>query len=802
MAPAHDTKDSNGKNNSAFDLRVVSFAEWILKWRWLLIVATFIAAFGAASGARFIGFSTDYRVFFSDDNPQLEAFENLQKIYTKDDNIQFVIKPDTGDIFSPKLLTAVRDLTEKSWKTPYATRVDSLTNFQHSYAEADDLTVRDLISKQGGVTQAEADEAKTVALNEPLLINRMISPDGKTVAININLTLPGKSLSEGPEAMAYTRQIADEFRADNPNVRVAITGLAALNNAFSEASMADMENLIPLMYGGLLLVMVLLLRSISGTIGTILVIGLSAATAMGMTGWFGILLTPPSSTAPTIILTIAIADSVHILITMLHEMRQGSRKRDAIIESLRVNFTPVFLTSITTIIGFMSLNFSDAPPFRDLGNITAMGVAAAWAYSIIFLPALMSVLPVRVKQQPVTQSTGMSQLADFVIGKYKPIFVGMTVAVVVLVALIPQIELNDKFVEYFDHSIEFRTDTDFAQENLSGVYQMQFSLKSGNDGGISDPEYQKNMDAFKIWFSEQPEVVHVQSLTDIMLRLNKNMHGDDPEMYVLPKERDLAAQYLLLFEMSLPYGLDLNNQINVDKSATRFIATLQNVSTREARDLEERAETWLKKNFATAASAEASGPFIMFAYISQRNIEGMLTGTAFAFILISLLLTLALKDVKLGAVSLVPNLVPALMAFGIWAAIVAQVDVAASIVTATSLGIIVDATVHFLSKYQRAKRQRGADAAQAIRYAFSTVGTALWVTSAILIAGFAILSLSAFRINQELGLLTAITLVCALFADFLLLPALLLIVDKDKKNPKILKESQNDTSNPTVIAAE
>lgn len=801
MATSHQQETQSKKINSAFDLKVIAFAEWVLKYRWLLIVATFVAAFAAASGARFIGFSTDYRVFFSDDNPQLEAFESLQKIYTKDDNIQFVIKPATGDVFNPKLMEAVRDLTEKSWKTPFATRVDSLTNFQHSYAENDDLTVRDLIAKRGPVTQQDADEAKQISLTEPLLVNRLISPDGKTVAVNINLTLPGKSLDEGPTAMAYARQIADEFRRDNPDVRVAITGLEALNIAFSEASMMDMQNLIPLMYGGLLLVMVVLLRSFSGTFGTVLVIGLSAVTAMGMTGWFGILLTPPSSTAPTIILTIAIADSVHILITMLHEMRQGTSKRDAIVESLRVNFTPIFLTSITTMIGFMSLNFSDAPPFRDLGNITAMGVGAAWLYSILFLPALMSVLPMRVKQRPANQTTGMMRLANFVIGRYKPIFVTMTLVVVGLVSLIPQIELNDKFVEYFDDSIEFRRDTDFAQDNLTGVYQMQFSILSGDEGAISDPQYLAHLDAFKKWFAEQPEVVHVQSLTDIMLRLNKNMHGDDPAKYTLPEERDLAAQYLLLFEMSLPYGLDLNNQINVDKSATRFIATLKNVSTREARLLEERAETWLSTNFKTSATAQATGPFIMFAYISERNIEGMLTGTTVAFILISLLLTLALRDLKLGAVSLVPNLVPALMAFGLWAAFIAQVDVAASIVTATSLGIIVDATVHFLSKYQRAKKQRGEDSAGAIRYAFSTVGTALWVTSAILIAGFAILSLSAFRINQELGMLTAITLVCALFADFLLLPALLLTVDKTKKS-KTKKESSDDTSENAALAAE
>jgi len=787
-------------HNSAFDNRVVAYAKNIIRFRWWVILATLVVVVAAATGAKNLGFSTDYRVFFSEENPQLAAYEALQKIYTQDDNIMLVIKPKSGDLFTAERLSAIRKITEQAWKTPFATRVDSLTNFQHSYAEGDDLTVRDLVEKKANLTPKLLDEIRDVALNEPLLVNRVISPDGTATGININLTLPRKSLEEGPQAMTFARGLADDLRKAQPDLHVAITGLAALNNAFSEASLLDMQNLIPLMYGALLLVMVLLLRSFSGTIGTILVIGFSAATAMGLTGWLGILLTPPSSTAPTIILTIAIADSIHILITQLREMRLGMSKRDAIVESLRVNFTPVFLTTATTVIGFMSLNFSDAPPFQDLGNITAMGVTAAWILSVAFLPAVMSVLPMRVKVRPETKTAGMVRFADWVIGRQRILLWGMTALVIFLGVLVPRIELNDRFVEYFDHSIQFRTDTDFAMANLSGIYQMQYSLPAGEEGGISNPEYLAGVDGFKSWFIKQPEVVHVQSLTDVMTRLNKNMHADDPAYYTLPQERDLAAQYLLLFEMSLPYGLDLNNQINVKKSATRIIVTLKNVSTREARALEKRSTNWLKTNFPTAANTQASGPFIMFAYISKRNIEGMLVGTAVALVLISALLIFALRHLKIGFISLVPNLAPAIMAFGVWSALVGTVDVAASIVTATSLGIVVDATVHFLSKYLRARRQRGDSTEDAIRYAFSTVGTALWVTSAILIAGFAVLSLSAFRINQELGMLTAMTLVCALLADFLLLPALLLKLDKDKTSTK---ETSNDTDpKPELVAAQ
>jgi predicted RND superfamily exporter protein len=258
------------------------------------------------------------------------------------------------------------------------------------------------------------------------------------------------------------------------------------------------------------------------------------------------------------------------------------------------------------------------------------------------------------------------------------------------------------------------------------------------------------------------------------------MYGDDEAFFRLPADRDLAAQFLLLFEMSLPYGLDLNNQINVDKSSLRLTATLRNISTGQARDLETRGKAWLAANFPSAASAEATGAFVMFAFISKRNIEGMLIGTTVAFVLISLVLIVALRHFKIGLISLVPNLVPAVMAFGIWGLFVGQVGMAASVVTATSLGIIVDATVHFLSKYLRARRQRGDTPEDAIRYAFSTVGTALWVTTFILVAGFAVLALSSFQLNQQMGLLTAIAMVCALIADFLLLPPLLLALDRSK----------------------
>ncbi len=721
--PNQEKKKPEGRDSSRVpfdDRRAVALARWVISRRWLVIATAIVAAAGAASGIRDLGFASEYRIFFGERNPQLAAFETLQRIYSKDDNVSFVLRPASGDVFSPGMLAAIGALTEASWRIPYATRVDSLTNFQHSFAAGDDLTVRDLVWNLDALDPAAIAAIREVALFEPLLVDRVVSPDGTTTSVNITLTLPQKDELEIVEVMERTRRLAEEFGAENPGVRVAITGVAPLSHAFSEASQRDMETLLPLMYAALLVVMIALLRSLSASFVALVVIGFSAAAAMGFAGWVGIPLTPPSAIAPTIILTIAIADSIHLLITMLRAMRRGSSKTEAIVESVRINFAPVLLTSVTTIIGFSSLNFSDSPPFNHLGNITAVGVAAAWAFSIFFLPALIAVLPLRVgTRTPPSETperrTAMDRIADYVIARPIPLLIAMTGLAVGLSAMIPRIALNDQFVKYFDPEIPFRADSDFASKHLAGMYQINWSLGAGESGGISDPDYLRRVHGFVTWLRGRAGVAHVLSLTDVLARLNKNLHGDDSAWYRLPDSRELAAQYLLLFEMSLPYGLDLNNQINVDKSALRVIVTSENISTSELRLLEGEASAWLAAHLPEAAASPPTSAFVMFAYISKRNIESMLGGSIFAFLLISLTLGLALRNLKLGLASLVPNLIPVAMAFGVWSLFVGEIGLASSVVTATSLGIIVDATVHYLSKYRRARREHGADAAGAVR---------------------------------------------------------------------------------------
>jgi len=744
---------------------------------WIILVSIALVVL-AGAGAQKLAFKNDYRVFFSDENPQLVAFESMQKIYNKNDNVSFVVVPKDDNVFTREHLGAIKSLTKKSWQVPYSSRVDSVTNFQHTFAEEDDMIVEDLVMSASKLSDEDLTRIKKIALAEPNLVNKIISTSGHISVVNVTVQLPGiDPMTEVPQVAAYVRQLRQEFLDSNPGTEVYLSGMVMMDTSFSEAAVNDSATLIPLMFLVVIITIGLLLRTITGTVATVVVIITSIVSTMGLAGWLGFYLTGPSSSAPTMILTLAVADCIHILTSMFYEMRHGADKRQAIAKSIKLNLQPIFLTSITTAIGFLSMNFSDSPPFRDLGNLVAIGVMFAFVFSVTLFPALLTVLPIKVKQQPEGQSDTMARLADFVI-KQRKLLLPITSALIIAAAVfIPKNELNDDFVKYFDHTVPYRVATDFMQQNLSGMMQLQVSIKTGKASGINDPQYLSTVSDFSDWLRQMPHTDHVSTITDTLKRLNKNMHGDDPSWYKLPDSQEMSAQYLLLFEMSLPYGLDLNNQLDVDKSSTRVVVTFENMTSTQLIAIEGEVNNWFVQN-APQYQVDLASPSLMFAHIGQRNIVSMLIGTTAALFLISLMLGFALRSWRYGLLSLLPNMVPAAMAFGLWGLYDGQVGLGLSVVIGMTLGIVVDDTVHFLSKYLHAKRERQASTVQAVHYAFANVGRALWITTLVLVAGFTVLAQSSFKLNSDMGLLTAATIFIALVVDFLFLPPLLMLIDK------------------------
>ena len=774
----------------AFEARL---AQFVLDNRLLVISISLVLVGLLSYGCIKLLPDTSYKAYFSEDNPELIAFEKIEDTYTKNDNVIFVLAPKNQNVFTGETLSIVEELTIDSWQIPFSTRVDSITNFQFTEAMEDDLIVRDMAKNSSSLTLDEIQKVKQRVLAEPLLINQLVSESGHVTGVNVTLTIPPAELTAAtPEIAAFARQLQDKIEKNHPQIKVYLSGMIMMDDAFNQSAINDFTKLLPVSFAVMMLLLAFLVGRFFGTLATFIIIVFSIFSALGVGGYLGYPLTGSSPSTPIIILTVAIANCVHVLTTYAHSLKNGAHQKDAMHDSLKINLQPIFLASVTTAIGFLTMNFSEVPPFNHLGTLVAVGVLISFLLSISFLPALVTLLPKSNVKLSENDGEFLTRFANFVIANKKACLWLMVGGVTLAIINIPKNELNDVFVHYFDEKIDFRTDTDFMVENMTGAYTINFSLEASESGGISDPGFLSDVENFSIWLENQPETIHVARFTEIMKRLNKNMHGDDPAYYVLPNNRELAAQYLLLYEMSLPYGLDLNNQINVDKSSTNVKSTLRTISSKEGIALDARAKRWVEQNTTKIDRVDSASTFLMFSNIGQRNIKTMLFGTVIALILISGILILALKSLKLGALSLIPNLIPAAVGFGIWGLLVGQVGLSLSLVTGMSFGIVIDYTVHFMSKYLRAKREQGMVPEDAVRYAFKTVGQALLVTTMILVIGFGILGTSTFYFNAGMGQMTAMIILVACVAVFLLLPPLLLKIE-DKNAP-----TNNNTAVPDL----
>ena len=759
---------------------------------WLVIFIGLVLIGIASSGASNLYFRGDYKVFFEEDNPQRLAYDEMQAIFNKNENASIIIAPETGDVFNKRTLTLIKELTDEAWQVPMSTRVDSIANYQHTWAEQDDLIVEDLVMEVDWIDDDIIARAKRVSLSEPNQVNLLVSEKGDVAVVAVTVNMPdGDKTVAVREITDFTKAMTESFKERYPDHDFYHTGVVLMNNSFATESENDFKTLVPGMFLAIVVVLWLLLRTISGVFATVVVIVTAITTTMGLAGWMGYFLSTATVNVPTVVMTLAVADCVHVISSMLFGMRQGKSKVEAIEHSMELNLMPIFVTSATTAIGFLTLNFSNVPVLADLGNLTALGVILAFIFSVTILPAMLSLLPMKAVKVYEGDTSVMARLADWVIARYRKILPFTVIVVIGAVYFSLQNTINDVPTEYFDQSTDFRQSTDFQEERISGMSTMDFALFTDRESGLNDPTVIKQISDFTDWLRAQPEVDHVNSITDMYKRLNKNMNADDPEYYRLPEEQELAAQYLLMYEFSLPFGLDLNNQLNLDKSATRLVVTVKNQGSKEFTAFEQRVMQYVEEKMPGIRLTTGSVT-LMFAHIGEANMADMIEGAVLALALISLLLVFALKSARMGVISLLPNMLPAAIGFGIWGAVSGEVNLGLSVVLSMTMGIVVDDTVHFLSKYNYA-RNSGKDAPDSVRYAFVSVGHALWVTTLVLTIGFGVLAMSSFALNSDMGLLTGIIILVALVVDFLFLPAFLIAFDKKKQSSEGNYESQSQT---------
>jgi hypothetical protein len=614
-------------------------------------------------------------------------------------------------------------------------------------------------------------------------MERLLAEDGRTGLIAVSLDVPkGKKNAAALDVMSFMRERIPDYRARYPDLELYVTGSAALDAAFVQASIQDSTTLIPAMYGLFVVFLALLLQAVVPVVAAFVTVSGAIAAAMGLGAAMGMPLTSVSVSAPFVISIIALCGVVHLVFAVAAERRAANPQRAAVRNGLRRTAWPIFLTSATTACGFFSLGFAEVPPFAHLGLFAGIGTVVAWLLTMTVVPALLAQFPWRTRG-PLNHMQRLSGHIGAWAGR-RPVaaIVLALVPAVSTAAFITHNQLDDRYVHYFDERFAFRQATDALHRYLGGFYTLEYDLPAGKSGAISDPGYIRAVDRFSAWLRRQPEVTHVESHADRIKMIHRAVRGGDPEAYAVPDTPGAAAQLLALYEMQLPLGRDLSEDVATDKSATRLTARLTDVSTAQILDLKRRAADWIETHAPRLAEGKiATGTAVMFAHIGMRNIESMLTGTAVAFALIAGLLLIAFRSVTTTALAMVANTMPALSALGAWGLLVGEVGMAVATIVATTLGLVVDDTIHLVFAIRR-RAASGGSLPEILGDALADVTPGISTTTLCIAGGFFVLSLSGFQINAWIGLMTAVVALIAFVFDLLFIPgAIGLLHDRSRR---------------------
>lgn len=761
---------------------------WSVQHPFLIIATWLLAAILAGTSLTQLKMNPTADAWLKKGDHRLDGLKHFRSEFDAGRNIVIMLSTASGDMFTAGHLQALRDIHAGLAQLPHTVRIDSLVNAPYSVADGDDLSVHELLGQHTPLDEGPIGEVRRRALADQRLVHRLVNAQG-SAAVAVATFVPDidADIEMARQAYAQAQSLIATVQADNPELHFALSGSVAAMAAYFDAAMHDAMVLLPLALALALLAMLGYLRFESGawrtaavSVGAVLLLIICVVTIpMALMPLLGIEATNVAVVIPVAILTLAVADCLHILITYYQQRPDAAHRNAALLSSLQTNAEAVWITSLTTALGFLTLNVSWALPYIVMGNLVALGVFLAWLATNTLFPALLSLATMQVSAQSHSVKP-MRRLARQVIRHQRWILLGTLGSLIIMAIGIPQNRMNDAWLEYLREDTRFGSDMKRLQEELGGIATYEFLLDSGSPNGIYEPAFLASVGAFADWLEAQPEVSYVQGLHTTIKQLNANLHGADPDHYALPKTRDEAAQYLLLYELSLPFGASLTNEVNLDKSALRLVAGLDSSDTITILGLRDRALHWFDVH-APALKSSGTGDSIIISALSVQLTQNMIINTIMVLLAITVTIALMFRSPGYGVLSLLVNTMPILVSLGIWGLLVGNMGMGSSLVFSMTIGIIVDYSVHFLSKYRIARREKALDTHQAIEYSFSTVGIALLVTSGVLVLNFGLLCLSDHKLNIYMGGLIAITIVVALLSQLFLLPVLLLLADRYRR---------------------
>ena len=752
------------------------YINFLHKFRWAIVIIVPLIVMLLASSLKHLEIDGSYRIWFEKDSQTLIDYDNFRNEFSNDDGIVIVFKDENG-IFNKKALGSIQRITEALWEMPHIDRVDSITNYQHVHSEADkpdDVLVDDFIVEDlQEATPTYLEGRKKIATHDSIIVDRFISKDATTTMIFARLEANANEDGDiSAEMMGYLKKIIDPEKSQT-GYKFWLNGGPPMTQAFVDIAGHDAMVFTPLVFLFSMILLFMLFRRVSGALVPLAVVLFTFLSVLAVQTLLGYKLNNFTANIPVFIVAIGIADAVHIYSLWLMNKKEGLENKEAVAHSLKKNFLPILLTSMTTTVGFSTLAISDIVPVATLGIATASGAVLAFVISILWMPAVLLLLKKPIKGASVEKEVFKSYgYGDFIVNNDKKIVIVGTLIVALLGLGLLFVKVDSNTIKYFDKEVEIRKSSEFTMDNLTGSMSYILIANSGKTDGIKDPAFLRTVEKFyedyKLMFPK--DVRHVSSLLDTIKRYNKIMNQKE----VIPESRELVAQYLLLYSMGLPQGMEITDQMDFDQRKLR-ITVLTNIvdNTKDMKMINFAKDWWAKTPYAMTLTGQTA----MYAYMAKDVTATLIYSLSLTILIVSIMMLLIFKRLKILWILLLPNLLPVILVIGVMGWLGLTIDMGVAIAGAIIIGVAVDDTIHFLVKYFDA-RKRGLNMADTFDEVLHYAGRAILFTTIVLALSFSVFAFSTFTPNQNFGVVTAIALILALVIDLLYLPALLHMADK------------------------
>ncbi len=735
----------------------------------VVMAVTLVALVGAIN----LKIVTDYRYFFDEDGPDRLAYAELEAEFGGTDDVMLAYVPGNGNVLTPDNILRIAELADALTDTPYADSVNSLADISVAIPSESGPTITTLRAQAEAGNIDKALWQRTVQEVRRLTEGMLLAPDGSVGAVDVLLQLPDDNdFWQTRAVQQHAKKLRAEFETRYPDDRILLAGVLPYYHDITELAMRDIYALFPIC----ILIASLLLRGLLGSWRAALCCGLPVFCAVlatiGINGWLGLTVSLATMIVPIIILVISLAYAIHYADTYLQIRGDHPDSQAAAMLSFRENLEPALLTSATTVLGFLMMNNSISPAYRNMGNVAAIGIGVSVIFTIIAMPAMLTWV-----DPPYWRKKGLLRRSLETIGERfsRPIhsFWILSLGLGLILALLACISLNtvdDNINQWFSEDTRMRQDNEEVNRRLSGMQHLYFKLPADNPSGVHDPEYLARVTAFDDWLSSQPHVSAVRSLPTLVKSLNAAF-GDGSRS--IPQDPAQTEQLLWVYEFSARPDDRAGGLLNADRSASVVHLSRRNQPGQDFQAFATQAHNWLRMNTPEIDAPPGKSGVMMFSKMALDNIPPMIIGTLVVLLFATVVVAIALKSIRLGLISIVPNLLPVGLSFGTWGMLSGHVGIALSVISAAALGIIVDDTIHLLERYKEGRKGGKATAGEACRHAIRRVGGAITITTMVLVVGIGLIGFSQVQPTHELGLWLAITIAYAWLCDLLLLPQLL-----------------------------